>query len=185
MRQTTTAAEVRADEGKATDQSAPAHPTGWFDRLLLTRRAFTVAQDARRDDPGLAASRNPGNVGQRGLWWESLFTGKVLQMKLSLSKSLTTPMAVAILLLGVTAARAQVNANQCGEWMEEYSIKPFNSWGSTPADVKEIWGKSDCNHQVCEYMRDKYDVVPHKSWGSLPVHLQKVWDTPEVDCNNQ
>jgi hypothetical protein len=62
MRQTTTA-EVRADEGKVPNYSAPAHSTGWFDRLLRTRRAFTVAQDARRGDPGLAAIRNPGNVG--------------------------------------------------------------------------------------------------------------------------
>src|SRR5215472_15645701 len=49
-----TTAEVRADEGKATDYSAPAHST--VDRLLCTRRAFTVVQDARRGDHGLVKS---------------------------------------------------------------------------------------------------------------------------------
>jgi hypothetical protein len=105
-------------------------------------------------------------------------------MKLCLSKSLTTPIVVAVLLLGATAARAQVNAYQCGAWMEQYSLAPYRSWGSTPGDVQPIWAASDCNHQVCRYMMERYRVIPYQSWGSLPPHLQRVWETPEVDCNH-
>ena len=64
MRRTTTA-EVRPDAGGATRFSASARSTGGFDRLPCTRTRFGVAQDARRDDPGLATTRNRGNVGSK------------------------------------------------------------------------------------------------------------------------
>jgi len=98
--------------------------------------------------------------------------------------SLTTPMAVAVLLLGSTAAHAQANSHQCGVWMEQYSVAPYRSFGSAPAWVQEIWNDSDCNHKVCRYMKYTYGVIPYHSWGSLPADLQMVWDTPEVDCNH-
>ena len=78
-----------------------------------------------------------------------------------------------------------VNSSVCGDLMEQYSIVPYHSWGSTPADVKKIWGDSDCNHKICAFMKDKYDVVPHKSWGSLPGNFKKIWDDPQVNCNAQ
>jgi hypothetical protein len=66
MRRTTTA-EVRPDAGRATRFSASARSIGVLTagRALGTR--FGVAQDARRDDPGLTTTRNPGNVGSRGI----------------------------------------------------------------------------------------------------------------------
>jgi hypothetical protein len=94
------------------------------------------------------------------------------------------PMAVAVLLLGSTAAHAQANAHQCGVWMERYSVAPYRSWGSAPARVREIWTDSDCNHKVCRYMKYKYGVIAYQTYGSLPVDLQAVWATPEVDCNH-
>ncbi len=43
--------------------------------VLIARCArgarFAVAHDARRDDPGLATTRNPGNVGYKGWHCES------------------------------------------------------------------------------------------------------------------
>jgi hypothetical protein len=59
--QSLTTAEVRADEGKATDYSAPAHSTGWFDRLLRTRRAFTARLLLPKTPEGaILASQRPG-----------------------------------------------------------------------------------------------------------------------------
>ena len=60
--QQTTAAEVRLDAGRAARFSASVRSTGGFDRLPRTRCAIAVAQDARRDDLGLATTRNPGDV---------------------------------------------------------------------------------------------------------------------------
>ena len=93
---------------------------------------------------------------------------------------------LAVPLLGVAPARAEVivNAGQCFEWMEQYSLTPYRSWGSTPADVQRVWDASDCNHKICRYMRNRFGVVPYHSWGSLPSHLQQVWDNPQVDCNH-
>ena len=81
--------------------------------------------------------------------------------------------------------KPEVNADQCGAWMEQYSVTPYLSWGSTPSNVQQIWAASDCNRKVCQYMQRHYGVIPFKSWGSLPTHLQKVWGTPEVDCNHR
>jgi hypothetical protein len=92
--------------------------------------------------------------------------------------------SICLLSIYLPGARAQVSANICGQMMEEYSLAPYRSWGSTPENVKPIWDASDCNHKVCQYMQDKYGVIPYKNWGRLPQNLQKVWDTPEVDCNH-
>ncbi len=92
--------------------------------------------------------------------------------------------SVCLLLVYLPAARAQFNANACGAIMEQFSLVPYSSWGSTPVNLQQIWDASDCNHKVCQYMKDKYGVVPHQSWGSLPGNLQQVWDTPQVDCNH-
>jgi hypothetical protein len=48
---------------KATSSSASAQSPGCFDRLLRTRRSFTVAQDAPTGDPAPTTTGNPGNVG--------------------------------------------------------------------------------------------------------------------------
>jgi hypothetical protein len=40
-----------------------AQSTSGFDRLVPTGARFAIAQYAQRDDPGLAMTRNPGNVG--------------------------------------------------------------------------------------------------------------------------
>jgi hypothetical protein len=64
-----TMAGVRLAVGKAArfDVSAQSTSTGSFDRLLPPReRDFAVAQDAQRDDPGLATTRNPGSVRSHG-----------------------------------------------------------------------------------------------------------------------
>jgi hypothetical protein len=100
--------------------------------------------------------------------------------------NLAAVMGIAILLLGPAAAHADVvvNAQQCFEWMEQYSLAPYRSWGSTPADVQRVWDASDCNHKICQVMRSRFGVVPYHSWGSLPPRLQQVWDTPQVDCNH-
>jgi len=52
--------------GKATSSSASAQSSGCFDRLLRTRRAFTVTQDARMGYPAPHNHRAPGNVGLYG-----------------------------------------------------------------------------------------------------------------------
>ena len=105
-------------------------------------------------------------------------------MMTSLRRAFLILAATCACLFSVCVSEAfAVNASVCGELMEQYSIVPYNSWGSAPGDVKKIWGESDCNHKVCEYMKDTYSVVPYKSWGSLPADFRKIWDTPEVNCN--
>jgi len=52
---------------KATSSSASAQSPGCFDRLLQTRRAFTVAQDARTGDPAPHNHRESGECRLKGL----------------------------------------------------------------------------------------------------------------------
>jgi len=66
MRQTTTA-EVRLGARKEARFNVSAQSTGGFDRLLRARCAIAVAENTKRDDPGLAPTRNPGNSGLRVL----------------------------------------------------------------------------------------------------------------------
>ena len=62
-----TTAEVRPDAGRATRFSASTRSIGVLTACRARGTRFGVAQDARRDDPGLTTTRNPGNVGLPGL----------------------------------------------------------------------------------------------------------------------
>src|SRR6266851_142524 len=55
------------DKGRAARLSASARSTGGFNRLRGRSARFAVAQDARGSDPSLATTRNPRNVGFKGL----------------------------------------------------------------------------------------------------------------------
>jgi hypothetical protein len=62
MRQTTIA-EVRPDVGRAARFSVSVQSTGLFGHLPFARCAIYRAGNARRGDPGLATTRNRGNIG--------------------------------------------------------------------------------------------------------------------------
>jgi hypothetical protein len=47
---------------KAARFNVSAQSTGGFDRLLPTQSTIAVAQNAQKDDPGLATTRNPEDV---------------------------------------------------------------------------------------------------------------------------
>lgn len=76
------------------------------------------------------------------------------------------------------------DANTCGQWMEQYNLKPHRSWGKMPGHLQKSWDDADCNHKVCQYMKDKYGMKSSGDLGKLPVSLQSVWTTPEIDCPN-
>jgi hypothetical protein len=61
MRQTTP--EVRPDAGRATRFSASARSTAVLTACRGRGTRFAVARHARRDNPRLTTTRNPGNVG--------------------------------------------------------------------------------------------------------------------------
>jgi hypothetical protein len=55
-----TTAKVRLNADQSPRFSASAQSVGGFDRLPRAQHDFAVAQDAQRDDPGLATIQHPG-----------------------------------------------------------------------------------------------------------------------------
>ena len=61
MRQTTTA-EARLGAREEARFNVSAQSTGGFDGLLRARLRLQLRENTKRDDPGLAGTRNPGIV---------------------------------------------------------------------------------------------------------------------------
>jgi subtilase family serine protease len=70
---------------------------------------------------------------------------------------------------------------QCGNWLEQYNLVPFVSWGSMPSATQPEWNANGCNQQVCTFFVGKYGVVPNGSFGTLPANEQAIWTN--VNCN--